>query len=53
MEMGGQIVDATLVSAPKQRNAQDEKAEVASVCRTAWRLGQGVFRLKFRLPESP
>jgi hypothetical protein len=23
--MGGQIVDATLIAAPKQRNTQDEK----------------------------
>ena len=26
--MGGQIVDATLVSAPKQRNSDDEKAAI-------------------------
>lgn len=28
LAMGGQIVDATLVSAPRQRNTQDEKAQI-------------------------
>ena len=28
LAMGGQIVDATLVSAPKQRNSDDEKAAI-------------------------
>ncbi len=30
LAMGGQIVDATLVSAPKQRNRQDEKSAIKS-----------------------
>jgi IS5 family transposase len=28
LPMGGQIVDATLVAAPKQRNTDDEKADI-------------------------
>jgi IS5 family transposase len=35
LAMGGQIVDATLVSAPKQRNRQDEKAAIKAGQRAA------------------
>ena len=37
--MGGQIVDATLVPAPKQRNTEEEKAAIKAgkLARQIWR----------------
>lgn len=39
LAMGGQIVDATLVPAPKQRNTDDEKAAIKAgkSARQIWR----------------
>lgn len=37
LAMGGQIVDATIVAAPKQRNSDGEKAEIkAGEVPAAW-----------------
>ena len=33
LAMGGQIVDATIVAAPKQRNSDGEKADIGGQCR--------------------
>jgi len=47
LAMGGQIVDATLVPAPKQRNTEDEKAAIKAgkSARQIWR-GKPVFGYK-------
>ena len=38
LAMGGQIVDATLVAAPKQRNSDSEKADIkAGKVASAWK----------------
>jgi hypothetical protein len=37
LAMGGQIVDATIIAAPKQRNIEDEKKAIKEGCKTAKR----------------
>jgi IS5 family transposase len=36
--MGGQIVDATIVAAPKQRNTDAEKADIKGRQGARWRV---------------
>lgn len=47
--MGGQLVDATLVAAPKQRNTEDEKADIkAGRVPEAWKKKPAKLRQKDR-----
>ena len=49
LAMGGQIVDATIVAAPKQRNAEDEKAAIkAGEVPEAWKDKPAKLRQKDR-----
>ncbi len=50
--MGGQIVDASLVAAPKQRNTEDEKADIkAGRIPEAWKKKPAKLRQKDREPR--
>src|SRR5690606_12403060 len=49
LAMGGQIVDATVVAAPKQRNSDDEKADIkAGKIPDAWKEKPAKLRQKDR-----
>ncbi|MEC5293889.1 MULTISPECIES: transposase, partial [unclassified Aurantimonas] len=49
LSMGGQIVDATIVAAPKQRNSEDEKAAIkAGEVPQAWKDNPAKLRQKDR-----